>query len=902
MHRFKSSFLVLAATLICLPCWALDLSREVKFSIPAQGLDAALVEFSKQAQLQVVTSGAQVGKLKSAGVTGKLSIADALDRLLRASGLSFKPVGESAISIGSFEVDARRASRTHDMAVDDSLRLARTGDATATVQAEDERKAEKASREAMDAAQGEAQEIVVTGTNIKGVAPVGSPVIVIDEESIRQSGYSSTEQLLQALPQNFRGGQAGAVADLNMSTGSLNRVNGTAGSGVNLRGLGSASTLMLINGRRISASSAGTFTDISMIPIAAIERIEILSDGASAIYGADAVAGVINVILKKNYDTAESRVRYGFTTEKGREELRLSQNYGTSWNGGGMTMAVDYLDQSQLLASERDFTANVIPQNSIFPADELISGVLSARQQIGRNWMLEADVQHSRSDRRLISASSFSRSESTIKPERTNAVLSLGYEAFSDWSFSLNGSVSQEHTKAYLTSINPTTEAVNYTYIQTQNQDQRSAELQGNGSLFDLPAGALKLAFGGSYREEEYFRFIDLYNFGQSADRDVSSAFVELHIPLIGAENIRPGAQRLELSMAARYDDYADFGSSTNPKIGLSWTPYDNLTLRTSYSTSFRAPSTGFELYQGDRGVTGIDLQAFYAPDGNGFVPVVLLFGSEQLRPEESKNWTFGFTWQPDALQDLTIGFSYYDISYTDRIIVPPFDFGALANPQLAAFLDFYDSPAEVAAIVNSYVAQGAFLGDYTNGIFGPDPLSQITTIYSYLQQNADSVDVKGFDVTLDYPFSAGGNLFNVAFNANYIDGMVNVPSPGALAYDLVDTFANPPDLRFRSSLSWLRGGFNGAVNLNYTDSYTDTSALVDRRVETYVTVDTTLRYMFDNPVSPVLDGLSLSLFATNLFDESPPYVELSGSNANYDGANANPLGRFIGLEIAKRW
>jgi outer membrane receptor protein involved in Fe transport len=910
MHTLKASVLTLAAWLLAVtmiqPAFALDLSREVQFSIPAQGLDAALVEFSRQAQLQVVTSGAEVGKLKSSGVTGTLSIADALDRLLRASGLSFRPVGESAISIGRFEAASRRAGESRAAAqarTGEQLRLARTG-AADEASTQDEARTAASERTGASAADrgDDTQEMVVTGTNIKGVAPAGSPVIVIDEESIRQSGYSSTEQLLHALPQNFRGGQAGAVADLNMSTGSLNRVNGTAGSGVNLRGLGSASTLVLINGRRISASSAGTFTDISMIPIAAIERIEILSDGASAIYGADAVAGVINVILKQDYNTAETRARYGFTTESGRDELRLSQNYGMSWNGGGMTVAVDYLDQSQLMASERDFTANVIAPNSIFPADELTSGILSARQRFGQDWELELDVQHSRSERQLFSASSFSRSESTIKPERTNAVLGLSYDAFGDWTFNLNGSLSQEHTRLYLTSISQNTGMVNYTYIQTQEQDQHSGELLGSGSLFDLPGGALKLAFGGSHREEDYFRLIDLFGAAQPTGREVTSAFMELHIPLVGAANARPGIHRLDLSVAGRHDDYSDFGSSTNPKIGVSWSPGERLTLRSSYSTSFRAPSTGFELFQGDRGVTGVDLQAFFAPDGNGFVPVVLLFGSKALRPEESKNWTFGFTWEPGLIENLTMGFSYYDISYSDRIIVPPFDFGALANPQLAAFLAFYDTPAEVAALVNDYVAQGAFLSDFTGGIFGPDPLSQITTVYSYLQQNADSVDVKGFDLTLDYPFSAGPNQFNVAFNANYIDGMVNVPAPGALPYDLVGTFANPPNLRFRTALSWYRGGFNGALNLNYTNSYTDTSGLIDRRVETYVTLDTNLRYSFARPASPLLDGVSVSLFATNLFDESPPFVTLSGSSANYDGANANPLGRFVGVEIAKRW
>lgn len=889
LRRFAFGF---ALGLIASASLALDLERQVSFSIPAQSLDAALVEFSRQAQLQIVTAGASVREQRSAAVTGTLSIADALERLLGTSGLTYKPIGESAISIGrSKSASGPAAARS---------RLARLDSSPVAPAAPGADAMRTPGRDTTPASVSLVEEVIVTGTNIAGVAPAGAPVIVIDSEAIRQSGYSSTEQLLQSLPQNFRGGEAGASADVNFSSGSLFRLNHSAGSGVNLRGLGSAATLVLVNGRRLAASNAGTFTDISLIPIDAIERIEILTDGASAIYGADAVAGVVNVILKQNHDSAETRARYAFTTENGREEYRLSQNVGMGWDGGGATLSLDFLDQGQMLSRQRAFTAGAPDPNSIFPANELASVILAGEQRFGEHLSAHSDVQYSRSERHLISSSGFGRSDSFAEPERLNALLSLAYEGPGDWRITLDGMYSEEDTPLRLVSTNPRTGARNYSYLQTQWLDQWSGELRASGSLFEVPGGLVKLALGGSYREEEYYRHIDLYNSTQRIGRDVRSGYLELHVPLVGAANAVRGVRRLELSLAGRYDDYSDFGSSSNPRVGLSWKPIDSLTVRSSYSTSFRAPATGRELVQSERGVTTIDLVPFFTADGTGTVPVAILAGSDELGPEESTNWTVGFTWRP--LTALEIGFTYYDISYTDRIIVPPFDLGALASPQLRSFFDFFASPAEALAAINRYVAQGALLGDYTDGEFGPDPLSQIDTFYRYLWTNAERVDVSGADLTLAYVFERGANRFDLGFNANYVVEMVNVPAPGAPSYDLVDTFGNPPDVRLRTSGSWSRGGFSGTVIVNYTGAYTDTSGLIDRGVEAYTTVDASARYRFERATSALLEGLSLSLTVTNLFDEEPPFIETAGSGAHYDPANASPLGRMIGLEVAKRW
>jgi outer membrane receptor protein involved in Fe transport len=884
----------LCALSLCADALA-DSSKRV-IDIPPGDLAVALDLLAKQAGADLVYRPEQVRGLKTAGVAGEFSALEAFTRLLQGTPLKVSMDSTGALLIAAPLPAESQVSETARSNLSSSTQAARS-DARRLRLAQADTNESAGSSSGDGERRAEVEEIVVTGTNIAGVVPAGSPVLVIDSIQIRQSGYSSTEQLLQALPQNFRGGQAGASADVNFSSGTLRATNWTAGSGVNLRGLGSNATLVLINGRRIAATGSGAYTDISLIPVDAIERIEILTDGASAIYGADAVAGVINIILKQDHQGAESRVRYGFTTEGGRDEYRLSQMLGGGWDGGGATLSASYLDQSQLLSSERAATANAVDPSSLFPANELASVSLVASHRFMDEWTIQSDAQYSRSDRHLIDSDSLLRSDSFIDLDRYAAAVSLSRDAFGDWTFSLDGSVSQEDTDIYATMTDQATGALTRAQNQVQTQDQWNTELRGSGSLFALPGGAVKLALGASYREEEFFRRITS---SAEAGRNVTSAFIELHVPLVGEPNAVRGIRSLKLSLAGRYDDYSDFGSSTNPKVGIAWSPIEDVTLRSSYSTSFRAPATGQELDRSEGGVGLVEVLPFFAPDGDGFVPVALLFGSDRLQPEESTNWTAGLTWKPGFAPGLGVDLTWYDISYTDRIVVPPFDFGALTEPALQAFVDYFETPAEVAQVVNSYLAQGAFFSDSTDGLFGPDPLSQTTVVYRYLWTNAESVDVSGLDLTADYRFERGENRYGLALNINYIQEMVNVPAPGAQAYDLIDTYGNPPDLRFRASISWSRGGFAGALNVNHTDSYTNTAALVDQAVDSYTTVDMTTRYTFSG--GGFADGLSISLFATNLFDKEPPFLELPGLGGNYDAANADPLGRMVGIEVAKRW
>ncbi len=215
------------------------------------------------------------------------------------------------------------------------------------------------------------ERIEVTGSRIKGVDLEGTqPITILSSEDIDRSGASSIFELLQDLPQ-LKGGSGTFSTSESGSTSTSTPAGQAAAS---LRGMGPSATLTLINGRRVAPSSfaAGTqnFVDVNAIPLAAIERVEILATGASAIYGADAVAGVINYILKDNYDGAELEVSYGNSLESSDEgKTQVNLIWGTEVGNGSLMLFADFYDRNQFNATDRDFlaTPNLVNGYSYLP-------------------------------------------------------------------------------------------------------------------------------------------------------------------------------------------------------------------------------------------------------------------------------------------------------------------------------------------------------------------------------------------------------------------------------------------------------------------------------------------------------------------------------------------------------
>lgn len=210
------------------------------------------------------------------------------------------------------------------------------------------------------------EKITVTGSQIKGVDMEGmQPVVFLTAEDIKRSGAATISELMLQINQT-RGGSGSFTTAESGATSTSTPAGQAAAS---LRGLGPSSTLTLINGRRIAPSSfaAGTqnFVDINSIPLAAIESIEILASGASAIYGADAVAGVINYKLKKDYKGAQLSASYGNSfksTDEGR--FTLNGTWGGKVAGGNLIVFADYFDRNSFSANDRDFTRDPLLTSS----------------------------------------------------------------------------------------------------------------------------------------------------------------------------------------------------------------------------------------------------------------------------------------------------------------------------------------------------------------------------------------------------------------------------------------------------------------------------------------------------------------------------------------------------------
>ncbi len=196
-------------------------------------------------------------------------------------------------------------------------------------------------------------EVLVTGTHIHGGSPA-APLLVLDHAALESSGYATVGEALQAIPQNYGGTSTEQTAG-GVRADPLHTNNGYS-TGVNLRGLGSTSTLVLVNGRRLAAAgNKGDFSDVSGIPAIAMQRVEVLLDGASALYGSDAVGGVVNFILRKDLEGGEVRVHAGSGGD-GPEEQLASLAFGHAWRSGNFVLTYEGYHRDALSTSARDFS------------------------------------------------------------------------------------------------------------------------------------------------------------------------------------------------------------------------------------------------------------------------------------------------------------------------------------------------------------------------------------------------------------------------------------------------------------------------------------------------------------------------------------------------------------------
>jgi outer membrane receptor protein involved in Fe transport len=189
--------------------------------------------------------------------------------------------------------------------------------------------------------------IVVTGSNIRRVdMETANPVLTIDHAAIEKSGKVTLGDLIQQLPS-----MAGNAMNPNVNNG-----GGTGASTISLRGLGTQRSLLLINGHRVPFQ----LQDLNIIPASAVERIEVLSDGSSAVYGSDAVAGVVNIITRNNYQGAEIGVDYGISDHDDGQRRAVHAMFGQSTDKGSILLGINYNKTDSVLAANRAYSHDAL--------------------------------------------------------------------------------------------------------------------------------------------------------------------------------------------------------------------------------------------------------------------------------------------------------------------------------------------------------------------------------------------------------------------------------------------------------------------------------------------------------------------------------------------------------------
>ena len=202
------------------------------------------------------------------------------------------------------------------------------------------------------------EKISVTGSRIKRQDMTGSsPLTIIGREEIANTGAQTVTDIVKDLP-----------AAIGNSTTTSTTNGGGGGSGnIALRGLDSSSTLVLLNGRRLPVDAAGSSPDLNSIPVAAIERVEVLQDGASAIYGSDAIAGVINIITRKEYEGLGVETYYGQASRGDLETKGLDVTFGSVSDRASLMFGFSHYSQGKIASRDRDVSRNILSPSPTTP-------------------------------------------------------------------------------------------------------------------------------------------------------------------------------------------------------------------------------------------------------------------------------------------------------------------------------------------------------------------------------------------------------------------------------------------------------------------------------------------------------------------------------------------------------
>jgi len=820
------------------------------FHLPVQSLDKTLLAIGKSTNTDILFRPQDVAGLTAPALTGHYSAIQAVRLVTAGTGLAVDPK-------------------------DGSIYIRGRSDGSA------------ASQEA-------ATDIVVTGSRIRSVRPA-SPVISLDRNQIDASGYGNAGDFSRSIPQNFSGGQnPGVGSTVPVASGE----NIGSGSSIDLRGLGQDATLTLINGHRVASGGNRQSVDVSSIPIDAIERIEIIPDGASALYGSDAVAGVANVILRRDYQGLVTTARFGGATDGGDSQQQYDLLAGHQWASGGFILSYEFGRETAIDASQRSYTATANPGLTLYPFIKHHSAILNAHEAISDSLVLKLDAGfNAREDERAYSISTAPGGTSYDLRYRSRSFYvtpSLEWSVGGNWLLTLSGTygVDRTHYRTLQTAAGTTSTSLAACYCNRAS----SVEFKADGPLFSLPAGEAKLAVGGGYRKDFFHSFRTITTVPQDIDESQSDryGYAELNVPLVGPMQAVPLIHALTFSAAARYDSYPGIDNVLTPKLGIIYDPTPDLSIKGSWGKSFKAPT----LYQRYSVQTATIYPAALVggrayPAGSNVI--LLTGGRDELKPERANTWSATLDVHPRSIPGLKVQLSWFHISYRDRVIMPiSLLQQALSNSDYAAMVALAPSTGAQATAL-----AGKASYNYSGAAYDP---ANIVAIVDDRNLNAARQRIEGIDISAEYSYDAGGgNHISVSASGSYLNSRQKLLPTQGFA-DLSGTYYNPPHVRARTGISWTSPRFSLSGFVNYIGGETDIRYVPDQHVGAMATLDLAASFRSDG-LTGLFKGLEFFAAIQNATNAKPDATRTYAIyDPAYDTTNYSPVGRLISGGIRKRW
>lgn len=841
-------------------------SQAQTYSIAGGELESVLSRFGTESRIQLIYPPELLKGKRSNGLTGSHTPTEALRLLLEGSGLVAERVNDKTVVIKKGAAPAAEPKA----APRDTPKTTRVKEAEVE----------------------ELETVTVTGTRIRGgTSP--SPTIVMGEEQFRQEGFTDLGQVIRSIPQNFRGGQNPGVTT-GASQGAQNNQNITGGAALNLRGLGPDATLTLLNGRRLGYDGYSQGVDISAIPIDAVKRIEIVPDGSSAIYGSDAVGGVANVVLRRDFDGVTLGALYGDSADGGLKRHEYTATAGTVWDSGGLIATFKKSDQDPIYADQRDYTQAMAGPTALYPGSTLRSGLVSAHQSLGDVAELRLDTL--RTVREQSTYAGYGAFYLLGATETTATLFAPSLQVVLPGDWLLTAGTSRGKSESYYNNVLVTNGVSTPSSSGVYLNETRAWELGVEGALAQFGQRELRLAAGVGGRKDDFLsRGLAASSTRQGGDESSRYAYGELALPIIGADNARPGLHRLEFSAAVRSEDYDSFGRVTTPKLGVIYDPSADFTLRASWGRSFKAPTL---LQRNGRRYT-----ALYSAQMVGCVSCApgdtVLFssgGNTDLEPERARTWTTSLAFHPESIPALDAELTFFAVDYTDRVIAPIGNNSqTMSDPAYAQFIQHNPSADQLAQLLAVY---SGTMNNYAGAPYDP---SRVVAMVAGQYTNVAQQRAKGFDLTGNYGFDLASGRLVLRGSVSRLDLSQRNSRDGA-EFDLSGRIYFPSEWNSRLGVVWSQGGLSASAFANYTSGVTSRLTAVTEKIGSFTTFDTTLRYETAPGIAP-LSGVTLALSVENLFNRAPPLYNPAFANVPpYDSTNYSAIGRYVTVSVSKHW